>query len=566
MSLSENNPFSKLSKQAKIALLVTGWILLLGIAAGVAFLLKPAPEIVYTDAIIEAYKFSAQGTSEVTDTVNDLDYYGYYTANPLTFTTIEDGKAKGAYIVSGLKNKTVEEKINRRIQEAASTLYDISPERDGINMKIAANYFNILSFTLEQYDFDAGSWQNDYFTFDLNTGEELSFDNLFSANLNLTPLLFKSFYDTLSMNLQFAKLSANRRLASEKDFPDPSKCMTMYCPDPGETYDSIRALIAEYDRRLANVEQTAINTVQDYLAGEKKFYLNSYGPVFILSDGTAVEMELKDNIRYAVYLKNYRTSDSIFEDGAANPSNPFFTEIPTQYMNYLNEETDTYLFDYAESTSTEEGISPEIRQALREYLKNKGFSAPGEEGKFRHISANGNATIWGDIRIGYATICVYETDKSYYDSTYRRAIIDEKTQRHWLAPAKAGHYDQDRVKLLPVDGNTESCYRQKNVAITNSGTVIEDVDGVLINPQGFESWKERFNREAYSSICNRSWDPKCYTEAEKQSHELIYSFAGGAGITINLKDDSETGSSYFYTVGLESIPQQYFNPEILVKK
>lgn len=555
-----------LSKKAKVALLVAGWILLLGIAAGVALLLKPAPEIVYTDAIVEAYKFSGLNSAEILDTVDDLDYYGYYVPNPLAFTLQPEGGEKGAYLISGLKNKSIEDKINNRILAIAREYHDIAPERDGVSMDITANYFNILSFTIEQYDYDAGVWHNAYFTFDLNTGEELNFDNLFSENLNLTSLLFNSFYDSLSTSIQFNRLYAERSLAAEQYFPDPAQCNAQYCPSPGETYDDLRARIATYDAQLANIEQIAIDAIQKYLAGEKRFYLNSFGPAFVLDDGTVVEMELKDNIRYAVYLKNYRSDGPLFEDGLSDSSNPFFTEIPTSYQKYLNEETDDYLFDYTESISSDNIISPSIRQAFRDYLKNKGLSAPGEEGKFRYVSASGAVAKWDNLRIGYATLCVNETDKAYYDSVYRKVIIDKKVQRNWLAPLKAGRYDENRVIQLPVDGSTEACSQQKSVAITDSGAIIEDVDGILVDSPALSvGWEDYLKRKAYHEICASTWNPHCYTEAEKQSHEFVYIFSGGAGITMNLKDNSESGSSYFYSFGLNAIPQQYFNPEIVIK-
>lgn len=557
----------KFSKKNKIALLVSGWIALLGVGAGAAFLLKPAPEIIHTDAIVEAYKYSEQDTEKNIETVDDLNYYGYYAPNPIVFNRLSDGKYKGAYVISGLKDKSVEEIINNQIKEAASRLYDVSPERDGVNMEITANYYNILSFTISQYNYETGRYQYEYFTFDLNTGNELSFDNLFPSNINLSSLLFKSFYDGLSTDIQFARLGAQKRLSAESHFPDPSQCMAQYCPYPGETYDSLRELIANYDAQLANIEETVANSLQSYLSGDKRFYLNSYGPTFILADGSTVGMELGDNIRYAVYLKNYRSSDSIFDSGILPESNPFFTEIPDPNVNYINEETETYLFDYAENLF-EEDISPSIRQSFREQVKNRGISIPGDVSKFRHILASGHVTEWKNIRTGQVNLCVYETDKSYYNSTYRKAVVDGKTQFIWFAdsqqPARIGHYDTDKVVPLSIDGGSAGC-QQINAAVTSSGELVESVDGILIDPSNSElGWEDYLKQIVYQKICYRSWDQKCYSDEEKQSQELLYSFSGGASITVKLKDNSETGSIYLWSVDLSDIPTQYINPAILV--
>ena len=556
-----------LAKKTKIALLVSGWIALLGVGASAAFLLKPTPEIIHTNAIVEAYKFSEQDTEKNIETVDDLNYYGYYTPNPIVFNRLSDGKYKGAYAISGLKDKSVEEIINNQIKEAASRLYDVSPERDSVNMTITANYYNILSFYISQYSNETGNNQYEYFTFDLNTGNELSFDNLFPSNINLSSLLFKSFYDELSTDIQFAKLGAQKRLSAESYSPDPSQCMTQYCPNPGETYDSLRELIADYDVQLANIEETAVNSLRLYLLGDRKFYLNSYGPTFILDDGHTVDMELGDNIRYAIYLKNYRSSDSIFDSGILPESNPFFTEIPDPNVNYINEETETYLFDYAENLF-EEDILPSIRQSFRDQVKNKGISVSGDASKFRHILASGHVIEWKNIRIGQASLCIYETDKTYYNSTYRKAVVDGKTQFIWFAdnqqPARTGHYDTDKVVPLSIDGGNAGC-QQINAAVTSSGELVESVDGILIDPSNSElGWEDYLKQIVYQNICYRSWDQKCYSDEEKQSQELLYSLSGGASITVKLKDNSETGSIYLWSIDLSDIPTQYINPAILV--
>jgi len=557
----KQNTKKKLSKKAKIVLLIAGWILLLGISTGIAFIVKPAPEVVHMDSITEAYKFSGQDINKVTDVVEDLDYYGYYTTNPLTFSAIEKEKTWGVHTISGLKDKTVENKINNRIMQTASRLNDGVSGQNDIHMEIAANYFNVLSFYLDLSD-NNGDRHYEYFTFDLNTGDELHFDDLFSANINLTSLLFKDFYDSLATKIQFAKLYANQRLAAEPYFPDPSQCAMQYCPLPGETYDDLRRLITEYDDQIANIEQVATKAIQDYLAGEKQFYLNASGPVFILSDGTAVTMELKDNIRYAVYLKNYRSMDSIYEDESIAMTNQFFTQNPSAYARYVNEETDTYLFTYV-TDSDGDSIS---QQALQNYVKDKGLSAPSDAEKFRHISASGHVFQDDKVRSGYLTICVNETDKSYYDSTYRKSIIDNGFQQDWSRPIKTGHYDVDRVVEVSIqnsDGD-DYCSQQTRVAITNAGTILEKVDDILVDPPNREGWKDYLKRMAYNYVCHRSWDPVCYTEEEKQAHELTYVFKGN-GIGIRLKKDSESNPSYFYDAVFKDIPIDYINPEVLVE-
>lgn len=555
-----------LSKKTKVLLFILGWLLILGLATLIAFLLKPTARVIHTNAIIDAYKFSDLGT-EVIETVNDLNYYGSYTPNPIDFIPYETPDYSGIYLISGLKNKSVEEKINHQIIETANSLHTISPERHTVGFNVTANYFNLLSFTIDQYNYDTQGLVNKYYTFDLNTGEKLSFDNLFPKNLNLTPILYKSFYDGLSTKLQFLRLNAERRLAMESYYPNPATCVAQYCPLPSETYDSIRALIAEYDNQLADIEQTVLNTIKTYLAGEKIFYLNSYGPAFVLSDGTVINMELKDNIRYAIYLKNYRSNNSIYENAAPNNSHLFFTEVSDPYHTFYNLETNSYLFDLVESYCPT-SIPNSIRQTVQEYLLNKGLNLPGTAGKFRHILAESSLYESDDLGTygSYATICTYETDKSYYDSTYRTAIIDGKTQNIWMSaqqPARDGHYDMNQVTLLTDNNSVNNCNKQLHFVITKSGTILDNPDDILVNPSNSStSWKDYLKSVAYYNVCYNTYQKHCYTDEEKATHEFIYTF-NGSSIELSLKDNSESGSSHFYNINFDYIPREYINPELL---
>ncbi len=561
MSQSENNPEAKtpakkLSKKKKTILLVAAWIVLLGVSAGLAFLLKPAPEVVHTNAVIDAYKFTEKESEKTIETVDDLDYYGSYVPNPLTFNRQESG---GFYLISGLKDKTVEEKINNKILEVNNKFCSDGSQHCRSSMRIGANYHNLLSLILSKYVDNGDIYE--YLTFDLNTGGQLSFDDLFSPGVNLKQLLFKSFYDSLSSNIQFEKLHALNRLSAERHAPDPSQCDAQYCPRPGETYDSLRALIADYDDQLNNMEEIAANALDSYLAGEKKFYLNSYGPAFILGNGDVVKMELGDNMRYAIYLKKYRSENSIFEnDPIASISNPFYTQNPVIGVNFIHEETDSYIFDYAEDSYDEEFSLADV-QSIREYIKNKGLSIPSDNQKFRHILGGGGImTMWG-IREVTANFHIYETDKSYYDSVYRKAIIDGKSQNAWLSnvqPARMGRYDQDKV--------TELGYQDITVIITKSGKILDDINDVLVNPPDSEiGWQEYLSQIAYNEVCSRSWNQKCYTDEEKQSQELLYDISA-SGIVIKLKEDSESTPIYMYDIDFSNILPQYINQDIYTTK
>ena len=560
MSPSENKPKKKLSKKAKIILLMVGWLVLLGAVAGIALLTKSvATEVDNIDKIAQVYKF-ANNSQRATDIVDDLDYYGYYSTNPITLTQITEGEAKGAYTISGLKDKAVEEKINNRLK-AVMGYYQELPNVNNVYMHMTANYFNILSLSIGYCDLqDTGcQWIYNGVTFDLNTGEELSFDNLFSKDVNLISLLYKLFYDRLSTDIKFDRLYAERRLEMERYCPDPSSCSAQYAPLPGETYDSIRALISDYDAQIANIEQITFDTIQDYLAGEKKFYLNSYGPTFILSDNTQLYMKLKDDIRYAVYLKNYRTSEEIYEDNSLAITNLYFTDSPNNSADYYKEQTDGYLFDYDGSCGKGSEIAPLACQALRDYIKEKALATKGEEGKFRYILAYGTIHEHGNIREGNAKVRIFEVDKSYYESTFRKTIIDQIREGYL---DYQNDFDDSNVVQLMIDGASGL----RGLIITNANQILDDVSDVLDSSIVDMSWQDYLKDNTRYYLCHRAWEPKCYTDAELQTHEFIYSLTDGPSIAVRIKGDSDSGDAPLHTFYIPSIPSTYIKPEVWIKK
>ena len=399
-----------------------------------------------------------------------------------------------------------------------------------------------------------------YLNFDLTTGKEIQFEDLFSKDANLTPILIGSFINSLSTDISFEKLYAEQRLAQESVQPDPSICMAQFCPYPGETYDSIRALIAKYNEQLANIEQYSLDKLQKYLdSSDKKFYLKSYGPVFILPDQTQIEVELKDNIRYAVYLKNFRTSDSIYDNNETSGQSPFFTESFYDNTVYFNTETDTYLLDYMESVNSSSSVSSQIRQGFREFVKSNALAITGDSSKFRHFYAYGTINDYGRIRTGEVNICAEEMDKSYYISIYKKAIIDGKTQDIEMVgnqPARIGHYDESKITKL---GGEHCGYGNNSVAITSTGKVLEDINDILTG-----EWKTYLSDKTYAELCYyRSYSKRCYTEEQKQKHQLTFKFANSS-VSVYLRETPDSEEQFITAFYASNIPQQYFNPEILI--
>ena len=115
--------------------------------------------------------------------------------------------------------------------------------------------------------------------FDLVTGDELSFDDIFVKGANVEGLVYKRFYSQLSSDYAFDLLDVERGIEGK----EAGNC-TMYC-DPSVSLEEYRARKSEIEMKIANIEEIAMVETKQYLAGERKFYLESAGPVFIFDDG-----------------------------------------------------------------------------------------------------------------------------------------------------------------------------------------------------------------------------------------------------------------------------------------
>ncbi len=557
----------KNKKKVAIIVGVVAWVLLLGGTVALALLTKPEPEEIHVDAVTASYKFSEKNRPVATDVVTDLDYYGTYEPNPIAFEQISEWNSKDPVVISGLKNKEVQDAVNNRIAAITRELNSLSQEGFSCRTVITANYFNLLSLRFYTYTPGDGRTIERYATFDLNTGKELKFEDLFSKDINLTPVLINAFYDNLSFNIAHDKQEAERRLGSEKFFPNPADCQAQYCPGRDETYDSLRQLIADYDNRLSNIEHVAYDTLQQYLSGEKTFYLNSYGPAFVLSDGTVIEMELKDNIRYAVYLRNYRSADSLYENPPNANYHLFFTETNNAFGQFTNTETDTYLFDFMYEISSLHGgtFNDSDSESLRKRVEEEALKIQNDPNKFRYISAVGYHSDIKGIHTAAASYCVYETDKSYYDSTFRHAIVDGKNQDLVMAgnqPPRPGHYDPDKINKISCDNF--------GAVLNKDGKFVTDIDDILYRSEVIDwySWEYQVKRMAYIQTCIYNKNNKCYLNTDTNIDNLVFTYGvsdyGTQGIKIWYKENDQAEPIYIHCVPLYDLTD-YIRPKPEVK-
>ena len=134
-----------------------------------------------------------------------------YHTNSLDWISPDYGK-DGPHKISGLKNKTVENKIN---QEIAATIKELKslPKAKGaetsIGCDLKANFANVLSITCYRHDSgrELGDGRREdlgehyrYLNYRLSTGEHLKFTDIFTAGTNYNQVVTEAYNYTSAIN------------------------------------------------------------------------------------------------------------------------------------------------------------------------------------------------------------------------------------------------------------------------------------------------------------------------------------------------------------------------------
>ena len=261
-----------------------------------------------------------------------IDLKGKYNQNDLKITEKRATKERVEityFQIDGLKNQKIQEKINKEIEIEALNGYKENIDLDkvvnaSISLYETANFSNILSFSSYSWgkindDSDDLINVQKGFTYDLNTGNLIKLEDLFTTNAPITEILRKSAYYGFVSNRAEMNLSGDLQVNDygniEEDVADfieqykNGKITEFYCTPS--------AIMIVYDEIYIPVsfEEWAdyINIYNKYLSSESLYKSNNIGykNLYTLTDRT-----LNDFYYYTNYQneKNYFIEISVLWD------------------------------------------------------------------------------------------------------------------------------------------------------------------------------------------------------------------------------------------------------------
>ena len=322
--------------------------------------------ILYQNIDIEEKTIQEIPKQSIEKDVPGIDLKGTYNQNDLKIEekSITQEKVEIRYAqINGLKDKKVEEKINKEIEKAALNCYkkQVKDLDKVINVYVsmwnAANFANTVSFELS-YIAKTDDYSDDYYqglqtlNYDLNTGNHVTIEQIFTADAPIENILRKSiYYDLVSRKVE-DNLSGD-------------------------------LVVSDY----GNIEEEILEIINLYKKGKITEF--SYSPMQInlfYKENEIVSIKMEDFAEYIAIYNRFLSEQSLFENEDIGEKNLYtltrrYNDI-YYYTNYQKEAN--YFIDISidfQSIDNDEfakkvvqqkidGIEKEIENIKQEVLKN----------------------------------------------------------------------------------------------------------------------------------------------------------------------------------------------------
>lgn len=375
-----------------------------------------------------------------THTETGIDLYGTYDQNDLFIDEIvqplNDDEEIKIPVIKGLKDTSVQDKINNEMYSRATALIEKFPEISYANYYAYANFANVISISFTVgYDEEPYS-ERIYFNYSLVDGSELKLEDLFMSDANLIDIIRSSIY----------------------------KQLALYGGYDRETY-------VHYPN-----EEVVYKAVKGYLEDENKDFVFSPSAIFLYPKNHFAEVKMLDYADDISIYSKYMTKDSLFTGEYEGHKN-IFTCANTQYdlfdvieYGYLEDNlwydftiSETYIpYDnppedarlakfeaFRQNAIEQERTKLETFRETAKANPDKFFivlSKPSihmdndskyENGQW-HYTYYDTATVYGNIQL-------FEMPMEVYESIYRDKII-ETYRYEYFAMRGGAYFDTDNLE------------------------------------------------------------------------------------------------------------------------
>ena len=411
--------------------------------------IEPTPEI---EESLDKYEF--------------IDYTGYYNENNLyTEKLYIDEEQYFSYIkISGLKDKSLEEKINKKLYDLVNEQMDKGYTR--IHSYVPLNAFNILSVYIDAYK-DSNS---DYKTIniDLTTGKEITLSDIVNTK-NLIKPISHAYYDSASFMINSEIKRKTMYLDEYNDcIKSDYSCEGLL---GGLSVEETKELIKTYENYIPTIEDESLKYARNFDINTE-FYITSAGIIipnvnmYDLKGNNEIMLYTKDNPRLFNYYYKYKKDESIYDGTYEGIKNIMLSE----YIQYLQIEKphteliDDYAFIHFEYYNKN---NEENKQLLDEYIKRL------DENNFTFVY---EASIYEDEYFSFSECTM---TKDTYNNEVKKEFADgmlksRHTQGHYGLKSKNISCENKMIYLKNMNVEVIYDYDNSNFATNQKVRIINN--------------------------------------------------------------------------------------------
>lgn len=468
-------------------------------------------------------------------TYNNMVYDSFYNENDLDVKVFAiDNLIQYQYVrISGLKNKDIENHINTELYNCVMEQKNLKATSVFSFQKL--NAFNILSveviadFSDEKVD---SSLKKFVFNYDLTTGENINFEDLFTDDSNIFSILYSGYYDALSKNISTAILLLDKEENSLKNYEETGEKNQYYY---GRTLSEIQQDKKNMKDRLDNIEELTIKECNNFLKStDKQFYLTNYGIELLYMDNLTITLLSKKNIKYFAFYEKYVSSQSIYEYNKVGKKNLFLSSIANNDVKYSKIEQlgDYALIDYEKFYVTPLDYELKIVNKVIDKYKEK-FNT----NQFTYLNLSSSSIERQDKSLNSSDVnlVICTMNKEYYSKVYKNKLFNAKEFKSLGDSNEYYHNEED---------DNFSCENEKfGIIIDLNGVVYENVEDIFVDDFDYKSFLIKTFVSQYHLDSNDTY----YLNKDKYSFQIYNG-------SIQIDYDDYDFSSY---LEISSIPSSY---------
>ena len=324
-----------------------------------------------------------------------------------------DNKININYIeIDGLKDKELQQKINKRIEEKVMSMYteeelaDDKIEKIYISAYEDANYANVLSIFIYKdtwyYDTNESKYESDGININLINGEDIAFEELFIKGAPIKNILSQAAYEACISAIPFDENDFYSSDLSKKDY--------------------------------SYVENEVFSIMQYYNQNSYIPYSFSYNNIIVYINGFFIQIPMIDYYEYIAIFNRYQTDEELYDGRFENNQDIMlfrYADDMEMYLEYNVGKVSENLFTCIKVNKPDEYSEiymPVLEKYIEEINKKVEEYKNANDGKVRYInielqpiSSEWQGEMEHVINVRYSED---ETSKEYYDKEFEKYIVE----------------------------------------------------------------------------------------------------------------------------------------------